>query len=51
MSEAPEGGWRWDFAALRACVEAHYPILYLVTFEDEECDKYIRALADGRRIF
>ena len=39
-----------DLERLRSCVESHYPILYLVTFEDERCDQYIRGLADGRRI-
>lgn len=40
-----------DLEALRSCVESHYPILYLVTFEDELCDQYIRSIADGRTIF
>lgn len=39
-----------DIDALRSCVESHYPILYLVTFEDEQCDRVIRGLADGRKI-
>ena len=37
--------------ALRSCVESHYPILYVVTFEDEQCDQDIRGIADGRTIF
>lgn len=40
-----------DLEALRSCVESHYPILYLVTFEDELCDQDIRSLADDRTIF
>ena len=35
---------------LRSCVEAHYPILYLVTFEDDKYDQLIWDLADGRKI-
>ena len=40
----------FDIEALRSCVESHYPILYLVTFEDEQCDQVIRRLADDRKI-
>ena len=39
-----------DIGVLRSCVESHYPILYLVTFEDEQCDQIIRGLAEGRKI-
>ena len=39
-----------DIEALRSCVESHYPVLYLVTFEDEQCDRVIRDLADGRKV-
>ena len=35
---------------LRTYVESHYPVLYLVTFEEEKCDDLIRDLADGRKI-
>ena len=40
-----------DLEVLRSYVESHYPILYLVTFEDELCDQDIRSLADDRTIF
>ena len=36
---------------VRSCVEAHYPILYLVTYEEAKGDKLIRELADGRKIY
>ena len=39
-----------DIDALRSCVESHYPILYLVTFDDEKCDQIIGDLADGRKV-
>ena len=35
---------------LRSYVESHYPILYLVTFEEDKGDKLIHELADGRKI-
>ena len=35
---------------LRPFVESLYPILYVVTFEDEQWDQVIRGLADGRVI-
>lgn len=35
---------------LRSCVESHYPILYLVTFEEDKCDQLISDLAEGRKI-
>lgn len=40
----------WNVEALRSCIESYYPILYLVTFEEEECDNVIRGLADGRKV-
>lgn len=43
-----DGSWNVD--VLRSCVESYYPILYLVTFEDEQCDKVIRKLAKGRKV-
>ena len=36
--------------SMRSCVESFYPILYLVTFEEEKGDTLIRDLADGRKI-
>ena len=36
--------------SMRSCVESFYPILYLVTFEEEKGDALIRDLADGRKI-
>ena len=35
---------------LRAHVESHYPVLYLVTHDEAEADTLIEALADGRKI-
>ena len=35
---------------MRSHVESHYPILYLVTFEEEAGDSLINDLADGRKI-
>ena len=35
---------------MRSHVESHYPILYLVTFEEEAGDSLINDLADGREI-
>ena len=35
---------------IRSYVLSHYPILYLVTFEEEKGDALIRDLADGRKI-
>ena len=35
---------------LRQYVESHYPILYLVTFEEDKGDQLIRDVADGREI-
>ena len=35
---------------LREYVESHYPILYLVTFEEDKGDQLIRDIADGRKI-
>ncbi|MBB1126244.1 AAA family ATPase [Thiospirillum jenense] len=35
---------------LRAHVESHYPILYLLTHTDTDADVLIRDLADGRKI-
>lgn len=35
---------------LRAYVESHYPVLYLVTFEEEKCDDLIHELAGDRKI-
>ena len=35
---------------MRSYVESHYPILYLVTFEEEAGDSLIGDLADGRRV-
>ena len=35
---------------LRSYIESHYPILYLVTFEEEKYDCLIRDLGDDRRI-
>jgi ATP-dependent 26S proteasome regulatory subunit len=38
--------------ALRSYVESHYPIIYLVTFEEENADRVISSLAvEGRKIF
>ena len=37
--------------SIRSCVEAFYPILYLTTFEEEDSDRVIDRLADGRRIW
>lgn len=39
-----------DKKVLRACVESHYPILYLVTFDEEQGDRVIGDLADGRKV-
>ena len=36
--------------SMRSCVESFYPILYLVTFEEEKGDALIGDLADGRKI-
>ena len=36
--------------SLRSYVESYYPILYLVTFEEDKGDDLIRALADDRKI-
>ena len=36
---------------MRSYVESHYPILYLVTFEDEKGDDLIRELAGERKVF
>ena len=47
---SPRRLYGFDIKALRACVESHYPILYLVTFEDEQCDQVIRRLADDRKV-
>lgn len=35
---------------MRSYVESFYPILYLVTFEEEKIDALIRDLAEGRKI-
>ena len=35
---------------LRSYVTSHYPVLYLVTFEEDKCDDLIRGLADDRKI-
>ena len=35
---------------VRSCVESHYPILYLVTYEEAKGDKLIREVADGRKV-
>lgn len=37
-------------ATLRAHVESHYPILYLLTYEEAETDALIRDLAEDRKI-
>ena len=34
--------------AVRSCVESFYPILYLITFEEEDSDRMIEQLLDGR---
>lgn len=36
--------------SIRSCVESFYPILYLTTFEEEDSDRMIGRLADGRKI-
>ena len=36
--------------SMRSCVESFYPILYLVTFEEEKGDALIGDLAVGRKI-
>ena len=36
--------------SMRAYVESHYPILYLVTFDEEAGDTLIRNLAGGRKV-
>ncbi|GDX84584.1 hypothetical protein LBMAG43_06260 [Methylococcaceae bacterium] len=38
---------------IRAHIESHYPLLYLVTFEAQNADALIRRLAadDNRKIF
>jgi len=36
---------------IRSCVESHYPILYLTTFEEEDSDRMVEQLAAGRRIW
>ena len=43
-------GRSWNVEALRSCIESYYPILYLVTFEEEECDNVIRGLAGDRKV-
>lgn len=35
---------------LRSYVESRYPVLYLVTFEEENCDRIIRELRGDRRV-
>ncbi|AFL72643.1 AAA family ATPase [Thiocystis violascens] len=35
---------------LRAHIESHYPVLYLLTYEEAEADALIAALADDRKI-
>ena len=35
---------------MRSHVESHYPILYLVTFEEEAGDSLIGDLADDRKV-
>lgn len=35
---------------LRAHVESHYPLLYIVTFEENDADGLIRAVAEERRL-
>lgn len=37
--------------SIRSCVESFYPILYLTTFEEEDSDRVIDGLANGRRIW
>lgn len=52
-SVGPGGCETWIEAQrkeLRPFVESHYPILHVVTFEDEQWDQVIRELADGRVI-
>jgi|GEM_PF-2076172 len=41
------------YANIRAHVESNYPLLYLVTFEEQHADDLIRKLAkdDNRKIF
>lgn len=34
---------------LRSYTESHYPILYLITHENEQADELIQAVADGRK--
>ena len=36
--------------SVRPYVESHYPILYLVTFEEAKVDELVRELADGRKV-
>ena len=36
--------------SMRSYVESHYPILYLVTFEEEAGDALIRNLAEDRKV-
>ena len=37
--------------AVRSHVESHYPIIFLVTFEEEDVDRMIGNISEGRRIF
>lgn len=36
--------------SMRSCIESHYPIIYLITFEEADSDRLVSALADGRKI-
>ena len=35
---------------IRSHVESHYPIIFLVTFEEEVADRMIEDISDGRKI-
>ena len=35
---------------VRSHVESHYPIIFLVTFEEEDADRMIEKISDGRKI-
>ena len=36
--------------SVRSYVESHYPIIYLVTFEEEDADRLLGKISDGRKI-